>query len=172
MFIDSNHYLITVEYIIFITLALLTILEMRKLKIEVFKARAFLDKNFLFMNLVFIIIAGSLLAVHEFIEMSIENGVLTVKGQMAKKSEVEEKNYYRKEVRAGSFYRSVVLPTRVVGDQAKATHPTIGRLQADHAAEPGRLTDTAAGIGAKGVDGFISSHGNGRATTAAAGNTV
>ena len=74
MFIDSNHYLITVEYIIFITLAVLTILEMRKTKIEVFKARAFLDKNFLSMNFVLIIIAGSILAVHEFIEMSIENG--------------------------------------------------------------------------------------------------
>ena len=74
MFIDSNLYLITIEYIIFITLAVLTILEMRKMKIEVFKARAFLDKNFLSMNFVLIIIAGSILAVHEFIEMSIENG--------------------------------------------------------------------------------------------------
>lgn len=74
MIIDPNHYLISIEYIIFITLAVLTILEMRKSKIEVFKARAFLDKNFIFMNFVFIIIAGSFLAVHEFIEMSIENG--------------------------------------------------------------------------------------------------
>jgi hypothetical protein len=76
MFIDSNHYLITVEYIIFITLAVLTILEMRKTKIEVFKARAFLDKNFLIMNFGLIIIAGSFFAVHEFIEMSIENGLI------------------------------------------------------------------------------------------------
>ncbi len=76
MFIDSNHYLITVEYIIFFTLAVLTILEMRKSKIEVFKARAFLDKNFLFRNFVLVIIAGSFLAVHEFIEMSIENGFI------------------------------------------------------------------------------------------------
>jgi len=33
---------------------------------------------------------------------------------------VEEKNYYRKEVRSGGFYRSVALPTRVVGDKASA----------------------------------------------------
>jgi len=56
----------------------------------------------------------------EKVDISIENDVLTIKGSMEKKSEIDEKNYYRKEVQRGSFYRSVALPTRVVGDNAKA----------------------------------------------------
>ncbi len=58
----------------------------------------------------------------EKVDIAIENDVLTIKGQTDKKSEVEDKNYYRKEVRSGSFYRSVALPTRVAGDQANASY--------------------------------------------------
>src|SRR3989338_8157745 len=46
----------------------------------------------------------------ENVNIKIENDVLTIEGQMEKKSELEEKNYYRKEVRSGSFHRSVALP--------------------------------------------------------------
>ena len=56
----------------------------------------------------------------EKVEISIENDVLTVRGESEKKSEVEEKNYYRKEIRRGSFYRSIPLPTHVIGDNASA----------------------------------------------------
>src|SRR3989344_2629545 len=55
----------------------------------------------------------------EEVEVSIENDVLTIKGGSKKESEVDEKNYYRKEVRSGSFFRSVALPAHVLGDQAK-----------------------------------------------------
>lgn len=58
----------------------------------------------------------------EKVEIAIENDVLTVKGEMEKKSEVEDKNYYRKEVRAGSFYRAVQLPAHVLGEEAKASY--------------------------------------------------
>ena len=58
----------------------------------------------------------------EKVDISIENDVLTIKGRTEKKSEVEEKNYYRKEVRSGSFYRRVALPTHVLGEKAKATY--------------------------------------------------
>lgn len=54
------------------------------------------------------------------VDISIENDVLIIKGESEKKSEVEEKNYYRKEIRRGSFYRSVPLPTHVVSDKASA----------------------------------------------------
>ena len=54
------------------------------------------------------------------VAITIENDVLTIRGETQKESEVEDKNYYRKEIRSGSFYRSVALPTRVIGDQAKA----------------------------------------------------
>lgn len=56
----------------------------------------------------------------EKIDISIENDVLCIKGEGEKKTEVEEKNYYRKEIRRGSFFRSVSMPTRVLGDQASA----------------------------------------------------
>lgn len=54
------------------------------------------------------------------VEISIENDVLTIKGETKKESEVDDKNYYRKEVRSGSFFRSVALPSRVVSDKAEA----------------------------------------------------
>ncbi|MFH0891493.1 MAG: Hsp20/alpha crystallin family protein [Candidatus Falkowbacteria bacterium] len=57
----------------------------------------------------------------EKVDISIENDVLSIKGESEKKSEVEDKNYYRKEIRRGSFYRSVPLPTHVLGDRAEAT---------------------------------------------------
>ena len=57
----------------------------------------------------------------EAVDISIENNILYIKGESEKKSEVEDKNYYRKEIRQGSFFRSVPLPTRVVGDKASAS---------------------------------------------------
>lgn len=56
----------------------------------------------------------------EKVDISIENDVLTIKGESEKKSEVEDKNYYRKEIRRGNFYRSVPLPSRVIGEKASA----------------------------------------------------
>lgn len=54
------------------------------------------------------------------VNVSIENDVLCIKGEGEKKSEVEDKNYYRKEIRRGTFYRSIPLPSKVDGDKAKA----------------------------------------------------
>lgn len=56
------------------------------------------------------------------IDISIENDVLTMQGSMEKKTEVDEKNYYRKEVKRGSFYRSVSFPAHVLGDKAVANY--------------------------------------------------
>lgn len=56
------------------------------------------------------------------VNISIENDVLTIEGKTEKKSEVEEKDYYRQEVRYGSFHRAVALPAAVKGDEAKATY--------------------------------------------------
>lgn len=56
----------------------------------------------------------------EKIDISIENDVLCIKGEGERKTEVDEKNYYRKEIRRGSFYRSIPLPTKVNGDKATA----------------------------------------------------
>jgi HSP20 family protein len=56
----------------------------------------------------------------EKVSISIENDVLCIKGESERKSEVEEKNYYRKEIRRGSFYRAIPLPAKVNGDKASA----------------------------------------------------
>jgi HSP20 family protein len=56
----------------------------------------------------------------EKVSISIDNDVLSIKGESEKKSEVEDKNYYRKEIRRGSFYRSIPLPAHVLGGEAKA----------------------------------------------------
>lgn len=58
----------------------------------------------------------------EKINVSIENDVLCLEGEAEKKSEVDDKNYYRKEIRRGSFYRSIPLPTKVEGDKASAVN--------------------------------------------------
>ncbi len=54
------------------------------------------------------------------VEVSIENDILTVKGEEKEEKETKDKNYYRKEIRSGSFTRSVSLPTHVKAGEAKA----------------------------------------------------
>ncbi len=54
------------------------------------------------------------------VSVSVENDVLTIEGKSEKKTEVDEKNYYRKEVRYGAFHRAVALPAAVNGEKAKA----------------------------------------------------
>lgn len=56
----------------------------------------------------------------EDVSVSVEKGVLTLKGETKKEHEVEEKNYYRKEVRSGSFYREIALPAPVLDDKTSA----------------------------------------------------
>lgn len=58
----------------------------------------------------------------EEVEISIENDVLTIKGETKKQTEIDEQHYYRKEIRRGNFYRAVQLPTRVMGDNAEAAY--------------------------------------------------
>lgn len=55
------------------------------------------------------------------VSIAINDDVLTIDGQRQSTSEVDEKNYYRKEVRTGSFHRSVLLPVSVHSDKAEAT---------------------------------------------------
>lgn len=55
------------------------------------------------------------------VDLSIEDDVLTIKGKSEKKTEIDDKNYYRKEMTMGSFYRSIPLPAHVKGDKAKAS---------------------------------------------------
>lgn len=55
----------------------------------------------------------------EEIEIGVEDGVLTIKGEKKRENEVEEDDYYRVERVHGTFERSFRLPTTV--DTAKIT---------------------------------------------------
>lgn len=57
----------------------------------------------------------------EKVEVSVDNGMLTIRGSMERKTEVEEQNYYRKEVRSGSVFRQIPLPIDVQEGAADAT---------------------------------------------------
>jgi len=56
------------------------------------------------------------------VNISVENDVLTIEGKSEKRSEVDEKDYYRKEVRVGGFHRAVALPSSVNGEGASAEY--------------------------------------------------
>jgi HSP20 family protein len=55
----------------------------------------------------------------EDIDVSIENDVLTIKGQTKEEREHQEGNYLMRERRAGSFYRALRLPDTLDSDQAQ-----------------------------------------------------
>ena len=56
------------------------------------------------------------------VNVSVENDILTIEGKHEKQTEVEEKNYYRKEISLGSFHRVVPLPAAVNGVKAEASY--------------------------------------------------
>ncbi|MCW1892426.1 MAG: Hsp20/alpha crystallin family protein [Candidatus Uhrbacteria bacterium] len=73
------------------------------------------------------------------VEVTVDGDVLTIKGSTERKTEIDEKNYYRKEVRSGSVFRQIPLPIRVLGEQASASYEQgvlkieIPKATADHA---------------------------------------
>lgn len=56
------------------------------------------------------------------VNIEIEDNILKVSGDSRHQSEVDDKNYYRKEVRYGSFFRAMSLPKAVQGDKASASY--------------------------------------------------
>ncbi len=58
----------------------------------------------------------------EKVDVSVEDGVLRVKGSMDEKKEEKEKGYWRKEIRTGSFERMVRLPVAVKENAVEATY--------------------------------------------------
>lgn len=55
------------------------------------------------------------------VSVEIDNGVLTIKGSSERKTEVDDKNYYRKEIRAGQVYRQIALPAHIDEGKAEAS---------------------------------------------------
>ena len=55
----------------------------------------------------------------EDIEVTIEDGILSIKGETKEEHEVKEGEYLMRERRSGSFHRSVRLPDTVDADKAE-----------------------------------------------------
>jgi len=58
----------------------------------------------------------------EDISISLSNSMLTISGKKAETKEEKKENYYRKEIREGSFSRSVELPCEVNRDKVSASY--------------------------------------------------
>lgn len=57
----------------------------------------------------------------EDVDISITEGILTIKGEAKSEEEVKREDYHRRELHYGSFCRSVPLPTEVEHGKAEAT---------------------------------------------------
>jgi HSP20 family protein len=56
----------------------------------------------------------------EDLEITLENNVLTIRGETRQETEDKQRNYHRVERRFGSFQRSITLPNTVKADAIKA----------------------------------------------------
>ena len=54
------------------------------------------------------------------VQINVHGDMLTLKGETKQTEEMKEKTYHLREHRWGSFERSIMLPTTVVADKAKA----------------------------------------------------
>jgi len=88
----------------------------------------------------------------EEIDVSVNDGILTVKGEKKSETEAEGESYYRREIRYGAFSRSIPLPTAVDHEKADAEFVdgvlTITLPKAEEA-KPKSIKVTAAVNGAK-----------------------
>jgi HSP20 family protein len=66
----------------------------------------------------------------EDVEITVENNLLTIKGETRRESEDKQRNYHRVERSFGAFQRTIGLPSTVKADQIKATM-TDGVLRLD-----------------------------------------
>jgi HSP20 family protein len=56
------------------------------------------------------------------VDITVTEDALTIKGEAKSEQEEKGRNYYRRELRYGSFTRALALPVEVKGDQAKASY--------------------------------------------------
>ncbi len=56
----------------------------------------------------------------EQIQISVDDRTLSVRGEVKKETEQKNKNFYRQEIRYGSFQRALALPCEVDSAKAKA----------------------------------------------------
>ena len=56
------------------------------------------------------------------IDVTVDDGILTIKGERTHEREVDEENYHRVERAWGLFQRSIKLPAETVADSVKASY--------------------------------------------------
>lgn len=56
----------------------------------------------------------------EDIDISVTGDTLSIRGEVKQEEKTERENYYRREIRYGSFARAVPLPSRVEHERAEA----------------------------------------------------
>lgn len=56
----------------------------------------------------------------EDVQLTVNEGVLTLRGESRSETSEEKENFYRREIRYGSFARSLPLPARVDQEKAEA----------------------------------------------------
>lgn len=71
----------------------------------------------------------------EDVEVTLEQGTLTIRGKRSEEKQTEQGRYLRREVFAGSFQRRFVLPAEVKAEDVKATFEN-GLLTIEVAYEP------------------------------------
>jgi HSP20 family protein len=57
----------------------------------------------------------------EDVDVTVANDILTIKASHEEKTEETKKDFYRREIRYGSFHRSLSLPVSVDADKAQAS---------------------------------------------------
>ncbi len=57
----------------------------------------------------------------EDLDVSINNDMVTIKGERSNEEEISEENYYYQECYWGGFSRSVVLPVDIISEKAEAS---------------------------------------------------
>jgi len=57
----------------------------------------------------------------EEVEVTVANDILTIKAAHQEKKEEKKRDYYRREIRYGSFHRSLSLPVSVDAEKAQAS---------------------------------------------------
>jgi HSP20 family protein len=56
----------------------------------------------------------------ENVQITLENNVLTIKGELRQESQDQKRNYHRVERRYGAFHRTIALPSTVKADAIQA----------------------------------------------------
>ena len=56
------------------------------------------------------------------VDVTVTDGALTLRGETRHEEEHKGRNYFRRELRAGAFTRTLPLPTEVKSAEAKATY--------------------------------------------------